>query len=63
MVLTKMRMVGDGDDQDDDGGGGDDHDDYGSSGGDLDQDGGDDYDCHCLVQQGSQFLICHPLTP
>ena len=38
-----MKMVGDGDDHDDDGVGGDDHDDYGSSGGDLDQDGGDDY--------------------
>ena len=50
--MTLMRMVCDGYDHDDDGGGGD-HDDYGSSGGDLDEDGGDDYDCHCLVQQGS----------
>ena len=24
-----------------------------SDGGDLDEDGGDDYDCHCLGQQGS----------
>ena len=36
VVKTLMRMVGDGDDQEDDGGGGADHDDYGSSGGDLD---------------------------